>query len=246
MGEDKYIDIFTFRVYALIFIRAFLFVFPRRFLDIYFRRCAMDTTETIRVNKGKVNVRSMTVTAMLSAIAFVLMFLDTAVPFVPNFIKLDVSELPALIASFALGPVYGVVVCLIKNLLHLFITTTGGVGELSNFILGVAFVLPAGLIYYRKKSKKTAIFGAFVGAFLMAAISFPSNLFIVYPVYYNFMPKDVIIGAYQAVAPFAEIKSIEQCLLMFNVPFTFVKGLISAVITVLIYQPLRPLLKGKN
>ena len=206
----------------------------------------MDTTETIRVNKGKVNVRSMTVTAMLSAIAFVLMFLDTAVPFVPNFIKLDVSELPALIASFALGPVYGVVVCLIKNLLHLFITTTGGVGELSNFILGVAFVLPAGLIYYRKKSKKTAIFGAFVGAFLMAAISFPSNLFIVYPVYYNFMPKDVIIGAYQAVAPFAEIKSIEQCLLMFNVPFTFVKGLISAVITVLIYQPLRPLLKGKN
>ncbi|MBQ7468851.1 MAG: ECF transporter S component [Pseudobutyrivibrio sp.] len=206
----------------------------------------MDTTETIRVNKSKVNVRSMTVTAMLSAIAFVLMFLDTAVPFVPNFIKLDVSELPALIASFALGPVYGVVVCLIKNLLHLFITTTGGVGELSNFILGVAFVLPAGLIYYRKKSKKTAIFGAFVGAFLMAAISFPSNLFIVYPVYYNFMPKDVIIGAYQAVAPFAEIKSIEQCLLMFNVPFTFVKGLISAVITVLIYQPLRPLLKGKN
>lgn len=206
----------------------------------------MDTTETIRVNKGKVNVRSMTVTAMLSAIAFVLMFLDTAVPFVPNFIKLDVSELPALMASFALGPVYGVVVCLIKNLLHLFMTSTGGVGELSNFILGVAFVLPAGLIYYRKKTKKNAILGAFVGAFLMAAISFPSNLFIVYPVYYNFMPKDVIIGAYQAVAPFAEIKSIEQCLLFFNVPFTFVKGLISAIITVLIYQPLRPLLKGKN
>ncbi|SCY16865.1 MULTISPECIES: ECF transporter S component [unclassified Pseudobutyrivibrio] len=206
----------------------------------------MDTTETVKINNNKVNVRSMTVTAMLSAIAFVLMFLDTAVPFVPNFIKLDVSELPALMASFALGPVYGVVVCLIKNLLHLFMTTTGGVGELSNFILGVAFVLPAGLIYYRKKTKKNAILGAFVGAFLMAAISFPSNLFIVYPVYYNFMPKDVIIGAYQAVAPFAEIKSIEQCLLFFNVPFTFVKGLISAIITVLIYQPLRPLLKGKN
>lgn len=206
----------------------------------------MDTTETVKINNNKVNVRSMTVTAMLSAIAFVLMFLDTAVPFVPNFIKLDVSELPALMASFALGPVYGVVVCLIKNLLHLFMTSTGGVGELSNFILGVAFVLPAGLIYYRKKTKKNAILGAFVGAFLMAAISFPSNLFIVYPVYYNFMPKDVIIGAYQAVAPFAEIKSIEQCLLFFNVPFTFVKGLISAIITVLIYQPLRPLLKGKN
>ncbi len=194
----------------------------------------------------KFDVRSMTVTAMLSAIAFVLMFLDTAVPIMPSFIKLDVSELPALVASFALGPVYGVIVCLIKNILHLFITQTGGVGELSNFILGVGFVLPAGLIYHHKKTKKNAIIGAVVGAFIMAAISFPSNLFIVYPVYYNFMPKDVIVAAYQAVAPFAHIHSIEQCLLLFNVPFTFVKGLISAIITMLIYQPLRPLLKGNK
>jgi len=211
----------------------------------------MDSTEMtgvrMQTNSGKrVNVRNMTVTAMLSAIAFVLMFLDTAVPLMPNFIKLDLSELPALIASFALGPVYGVVVCLIKNLLHLFMTQTGGVGELSNFILGVAFVLPAGLIYYRKKTKKRAIIGAFVGALLMAAVSFPSNLFIVYPVYYNFMPKEAIIAAYQALAPFTKIDSIAKCLLMFNVPFTFVKGLLSAVITIFIYQPLRPLIKGNN
>lgn len=194
----------------------------------------------------KVNVRNMTVTAMLSAIAFVLMFLDTAVPIMPSFIKLDVSELPALMASFALGPVYGVIVCLIKNILHLFMTTTGGVGELSNFILGAAFVLPAGLIYKHKKTKGNAIIGAVVGAVCMAAISFPSNLYVVYPVYYNFMPKDVIVSAYQAIAPFATIDSIEKCLLMFNVPFTFLKGIISAVITVLIYQPLRPLLKGNK
>ncbi|SDI61949.1 Riboflavin transporter FmnP [Pseudobutyrivibrio sp. 49] len=211
----------------------------------------MDTTNFTGTNVEtrtvkKVNVRSMTVTAMLSAIAFVLMFLDTAVPIMPSFIKLDVSELPALMASFALGPVYGVIVCLIKNLLHLLMTTTGGVGELSNFILGVGFVLPAGLIYHHKKTKKNAILGAVVGAIIMAAISFPSNLYIVYPVYYNFMPKEVIVEAYQAVAPFAKIDSIEKCLLMFNVPFTFVKGMISAIITVLIYQPLRPLLKGNN
>ncbi len=211
----------------------------------------MDSTEMsgvrMQTNSGKrVNVRNMTVTAMLSAIAFVLMFLDTAVPLMPNFIKLDLSELPALIASFALGPVYGVVVCLIKNLLHLFMTQTGGVGELSNFILGVAFVLPAGLIYYRKKTKKSAILGAFVGALLMAAVSFPSNLYIVYPIYYNFMPKEGIIAAYQALAPFATLDTIPKCLLMFNVPFTFVKGLISAVITIFVYQPLRPLLKGRD
>ncbi len=190
------------------------------------------------------NVRKMTVTAMLSAVAFVLMFLDTAIPIMPSFIKLDLSELPALIASYALGPVWGLTVCFIKNLLHLTMSQTGGIGELSNFILGAGFVVPAGLIYHHKKTKKSAIIGAVIGAVIMAAISFPSNLYVVYPFYYNFMDKEAIIGAYQAIAPFANIDSIEKCLLLFNVPFTFVKGMISAVITMLIYQPLRPLLKG--
>ena len=103
------------------------------------------STQTATVNKTEKrdNVRYLTVTAMLSAVAYILMFLDFSVPFMPAFIKMDLSELPALIGSFAMGPLCGVVVCLIKNVLHLFITTTGGVGELSNFILGVAFVLPA-------------------------------------------------------------------------------------------------------
>jgi len=205
-----------------------------------------NTREVKTSMKTRANVRKMTVTAMLSAVAFVLMFLDTVVPFMPNFIKLDLSELPALIASFALGPVWGVIVCLIKNLLHLTMTQTGGVGELSNFILGASFVLPAGLIYHHKKSKKTAIIGAFVGAVVMGIVSFPSNLFIVYPAYYMIMPKEVIIGAYQALIRFATIDSIEQCLLFFNVPFTILKGLLSAIVTIVIYQPLRPLLKGNE
>ena len=91
----------------------------------------------------------MSVTAMLSAVAFILMFLDFSVPFMPAFIKMDLSELPALIGAFSMGPVCGILICLIKNVLHLFITTTGGVGELSNFLLGVAFVLPAGWIPVR-------------------------------------------------------------------------------------------------
>ena len=98
-------------------------------------------------NAKRINVRYMTMTAMLSAVAFVLMFLDFSVPLMPVFIKLDLSELPALIGAFAMGPVSGVVICLIKNLIHLAMTSTGGVGELSNFILGAAFVLPAGMLY---------------------------------------------------------------------------------------------------
>ena len=128
------------------------------------------------------------------------MFLDFSVPFMPAFIKMDLSELPALIGSFAMGPLCGVVVCLIKNVLHLFITTTGGVGELSNFILGVAFVLPAGLIYKHKKNRKSALIGSLTGAAIHGnAFSIVSNYFLVYPVYYNFMPQEeVILAAYQA------------------------------------------------
>ncbi len=200
------------------------------------------TATTKSARESRMSVRYITVTAMLSAIAFVLMFLDFSVPIMPAFIKMDLSELPALIGAFAMGPMCGVLVCLIKNLLHLLMTSTGGVGELSNFVLGVAFVLPAGLFYAKKKSKQSAIIGSFVGALCMALISFPSNLFVVYPIYENFMPREVIIAAYQAIAP--SVSTLWECLLFFNVPFTFVKALISVVITMLIYKKLSPILKG--
>ena len=94
------------------------------------------------MNRKNFNVRKLTITAMLAAVSSVLMFFSFNVPLMPSFIKMDFSELPALFASITLGPVSGVVVCLVKNLVNLFFSTTGGVGELSNFILGAFFVLP--------------------------------------------------------------------------------------------------------
>lgn len=190
----------------------------------------------------KVDIWKLTMTAMLSAIAFILMFLEFSVPIMPPFIKLDLSELPALLGAFAMGPVSGVMICLVKNLLHLFMTSTGGVGELSNFILGACFVLPAGLIYRRWKGKKSAIFGALAGAVLMAAVSIISNYYIVYPFYYNFMAKEGILEAYQAIFP--SVTNILECLIVFNAPFTLVKGLFSVVITIFIYKHISPFLKG--
>ena len=199
---------------------------------------------TTRTTEKRIDVWKLTMTAMLSAIAFVLMFLEFSVPIMPPFIKMDLSDLPELIGAFAMGPVSGVAICLIKNLLHLFMSTTGGVGELSNFILGAYFVFPAGMIYRKWKGKKSAILGASLGSFLMAAVSVISNYYIVYPVYYNFMDKDAILTAYQAIFP--GVENILQCLIVFNAPFTLVKGLFSVVITVLIYKHISPFLKGTN
>ena len=187
-------------------------------------------------------IRKLCGTAMLGAVAYVLMFLEFPVPLIPGFIKMDFSELPALIASFAYGPISGVAVCLIKNLIHLFNTQSGGVGELSNFILGAVYVFFAGIIYKKLHNKKGAVIGALVGAIVMALISVPSNFFLVYPVYTAFMPMEAIIGAYKAINP--NVNTLLDCLIMFNLPFTFIKGICSLIITVLVYKPLSPILHG--
>lgn len=206
---------------------------------------AADAATTGRTKTGMSSrVRFITVTAMLSAISFVLMYFEFPIPIMPAFIKFDFSDLPALIGTFAYGPLCGVSVCLIKNLLHLMDSNSMLVGELSNFILGAAFVIPAGLIYKFKKTKKSALIGGITGAVFMGVFCVFSNYFIVYPVYYQVaMPEEAILGMYQAILP--SMKSILQSLIVFNLPFTVVKGLISVAITMLVYKPLSPILKGR-
>lgn len=192
--------------------------------------------------KQKTNKTRLIVGAgVLAAAATALQYLE--IPSPVNFIALDFSDLPALLGAFAYGPIAGVLIELIKNVIHLAVSRSGYVGELSNFILGAIFTLTAGLIYKSKKTKKMAVIGGIVGALVMALVSFPSNLYVVYPFYYNFMPKEAVLGVYQALF---KVNSIEMALVMYNIPFTFIKGLISVVISALIYQPLRPFLKGKN
>ena len=187
-------------------------------------------------------VRALAVTAMLSAAATVLMALDFPIPFlIPPFVKMDFSELPALLAAFSLGPVSGVVVCLVKNVIKgLLFSGTGGVGEMCNFLLGICFVIPAGLIYKRWKTRWGALIAALAGAALMAVCSVPVNYFISYPFYTVFMPLDTIIGMYQALIP--SVDGLLACLVIFNAPFTLLKGLLDMALAFLIYKPLSRLL----
>ena len=141
------------------------------------RRVIMSEQTKTAVKQGGMNtkVRYITVTAMLSAVAFVLMYLEIAIPIMPSFIKFDFSDLPALLGSFALGPVCGVLICLIKNVLHLAFSNSMFVGELSNFILGAVFVAIAGNIYKHKKTKKSAVVSGLVAALVMGIVSVFSN-----------------------------------------------------------------------
>ena len=189
--------------------------------------------------------RQMAIVAIMSALSIVLMMLEFSVPVVPSFLKFDISDFPALLTSFAVSPLAGVAVCFLKNLLHLFFTTTSGVGELANFIISSAFVFPAGLLYKRLHTKTGAVLGSLIGAVSAAVICVPVNYFITYPFYAKVMiPMDVIIGLYQAILPFVD--GLLEALLIFNLPFTFVKGTFCILLTFLVYKPLSPILKGKT
>ena len=188
--------------------------------------------------------RKLSGTAMLAAVSVVLSFLSFPVPLMPSFIKLDFAELPALIGSFAYGPIAGIAVCLVKNLIALMKTSSGGIGTLCNFLLGVSFVAPAGIVYMKKRTRAGALTGALVGALIMAVLSIFFNYYIVYPMYTAFMPLEAIIGMYQAINP--RVQTLWQALIFFNAPFTFVKGLFSVIITFIVYKPLSPILKGRG
>lgn len=189
--------------------------------------------------------RKLTVTAMLSTIAFILMYIEFPIPaLIPSFVKLDISDLPELLAAFSLGPVYGVVVSLLKNVLFSLLhgTSSAYVGETFNFIMGAVFSFSAGFIYKKYKSRKGALTGALVGAVLMSVLSVPLNYFVVYPAYVKLyeLPLEAIIGMYQSIRPSTD--GLLECLLVFNMPFTFFKGLLDVALYFLVYKPLSPLL----
>ena len=189
----------------------------------------------------KVNYNFLTVISMLSAISAVFMFLSFSFQIFPSFLKLDFSEIPALIASFSLGPIAGVSVVLIKNLVNLFFTTTGGIGELANFLIGSFFVFTAGSIYQRYKSRKGAVAGMALGTIIMAIVGTIANYYILMPMYELVMPMNAIINMFQSINPYAD--TLLKIMFMTIVPFNLLKGTIVSVLTFLIYKKLSLIIK---
>ena len=215
-------------------------VFTGAFLFPPSERRNIMSTRTEAVNTGVrriTGVKFITVTAILTAIAVVLQYLEFPVPFfIPPFVKFDFSDLPAILAAFLVSPVSGIAVCLLKNVIHLAVSASVGVGELCNFLLGVVMVIPSWLIYKIKPSKTNALIAMIAGSAIVAVASIFINYYISYPFYQTFMPLDAIIGEYQKLN--GGVGSLWDALIWFNMPFTFIKFMLDSLIVFFIYKPL--------
>lgn len=193
------------------------------------------------------NTRKLAMIGMFSALAMILHLFDFPLFFAPGFYKLDFSELPILIGTFAFGPTAGVLMEFIKILLKLFVkgTSTAFVGDLANFVVGCSFILPASAVYAFRKNKKSAIIACVVGTLVMTIFGTAFNAIYLLPAFSKLygMPLEDILTMGAAVNPLVTDGSILSFVAACVAPLNIIKGVSVSVVTLLIYKPLSPIIK---
>lgn len=189
--------------------------------------------------RNNLKTRNLARIGIMGAIGFVLMMIDLPIAFIaPSFMKLDLSDVPALISGFAMGPVAGIGVQLVKNLLNVAKTSTGGVGEISNFIVGSTYVIVATYLYRKNRTMKNAAIGLVMGVLAMSLIAMASNYYVVFPLYSKIMiPMEKLVDFGRAINP--RIDSLATMMLYSVLPFNLIKGSVNGIVTVLIYKRVR-------
>lgn len=201
----------------------------------------------VRAKTGLLSVKNVVLIGMFGALAAVVMMIEFPLPMIaPAFYELDLSEVPALVGTFAIGPAAGVMIEAVKILVKLLLkpTSTAYVGELANFCIGCTYLLPAGLLYMRNKSRKSALTGMVAGTIVMAAAGCLVNTYILLPFYSRFygMPLETLIGMGTAINP--AINSVLTFVVIAVVPFNIVKGILISAVTLMIYKRISVILKA--
>lgn len=203
----------------------------------------MNTNEVVR--KKGLGIQTMAKIGVLAAISGVLMYFEFPLPFAPPFYEIDFSEVPVLVGTFAMGPMAGVFIELIKILIKLALkgSMTAGVGEVANFCIGCAFILPAGILYRQKKTKKHAIMGLGLGVFCMTVAGSLLNAFVLLPTYARAfgMPIEVLVEMGTKVNE--HIQSLTTFILFAVVPFNLFKGILISLVVILLYKKISLILR---
>lgn len=207
----------------------------------------MENTNIKKQAASLFDIRNIAQIGVLSGIAFILMTIEFPLWFAPGFYRLDLSELPVLVGSFAMGPLAGVMIELIKVLLYFFIhgSSTAGIGDLANFIFGCSLVVPAAVFYKRQKTRKNALIGMAVGTVLLAVVAGIINAYVLLPLYATVfhMPMNALIQMGTKVN--SSITGLTSFILLAVVPFNLFKGVVVSILTLLLYKRVSPILHGK-
>ena len=202
-------------------------------------------TNTMTQAKSKMKVQAIAQISMLSAISAVLMLFEIPLPFAPSFYEIDLSEVPVLVGCFVMGPAAGAIIEFIKILLNFVMngTITAGVGEIGNFLIGCSFVVPAGMVYRKVRSRKGAIVGMMLGTGVMTVLGCFINAYVLLPTYAKAfqMPIEGLIGMGTAVNP--AIDSMLTFVMFAVAPFNLLKGVVVSTIVFLIYKKISPIFK---
>lgn len=200
------------------------------------------------VSEPVFSTRKVAMIGMFSAIAMILHLFDFPLPFAPGFYKLDFSELPILVGTFAFGPGAGVMMEFVKIMLKLLIkgTSTAFVGDLANFVIGCSLILPASVIYAFRKNKKSAVVACITGTLIMTVFGTAFNAIYLLPAFSKLygMPLDQLLAMGTAVNPLAREGSIVSFVAACVAPLNLIKGASVSLVTLLIYKPLSPIIKS--
>ena len=204
------------------------------------------STKTMMQSEKKMGVRAVVQIGMLAAVAVILMLFEIPLPFAPSFYKIDFSEVPVLVGCFAMGPVAGALIELVKILLNFVLTgtSTAGVGEIANFVIGCALCVPAGIIYRRNRTRKNALIGMATGTILMTVLGCFVNAYVLLPAYGKAfgMPIEAFIEMGAAVNH--SVNSLLGFVALIIVPFNLFKYILMSVIVFFIYKRIRVILRG--
>lgn len=201
-----------------------------------------NTNTSTTKSASKFTTKNLVSIAILSALSFVIMLLEVPLPFLfPDFLKLDFSDVPAILASIIYGPLAAVAIEALKNILHIVIrgSFTGGVGELANFLVGAALVIPVGLTFKKERSKKQFFNGAVYGLILMCVVGVLTNLFITLPLYASIMNTTTQAFVDMSTAIFPFINTMPKFLLFTIVPFNLLKGLLEFLVCSLVFSKIK-------
>ncbi|MEF9933837.1 ECF transporter S component [Clostridium sp.] len=183
--------------------------------------------------------------SILSAIAFIIMMLDFPLPIFPAFLQIDLSDIPAIIGGFAIGPLAGVAIELIKNLIHLLTSSTAGIGEMANFIVGAVFVYVASVIYRKSKSIKSATIGVAAGTIVMSLVACIFNYYVLIPLYESALGIPISGVIEMASQVTSLITNLETVILYSILPFNLLKGVVVSAVVLLIYKKVEPIVAPK-